>query len=238
MPANHTKGRLLIGFILVLIGIYLLLNNFGLIPFTLPSALFSWPSLLILIGLVMIGTKESKSGGFTLIIIGIVFLLPKLFYVTMDEILQFWPLIFVFIGIGILVRYNREKKKEHKIGYTGIAGEAIDYVDETTIFGNTHKIIISDYFKGGNITAIAGNVRIDLSGARLAEGSYTLSIFVLLGSVDIIVPNDWNASNQSEAILGEARDKRRHHMAFNPGISKQLRVTGSTILGNSELISP
>lgn len=238
MSSNHTKGRLLIGFILVLIGVYLLLHNFGLVPFTLPSALFSWPSLLILIGLVMVGTKESKSGGFTLMLIGIVFLLPKLFYVTMDEILQFWPLIFVFIGIGILVRHNREKKKDHKIAYTGAAGEATDYVDETAIFSSTRKVIISDYFKGGNITAVAGSVTIDLAGARLAEGNYTFSLFVLLGSVDIIVPNDWNASNQSEAILGKAIDSRRHHMAFNPGISKQLRVTGSTILGNSKLTSP
>ncbi len=238
MSSNHTQGRLLIGFILVLVGIYLLLNNFGLVPFTLPHTLFSWPSLLVLIGLVMVGTKESKSGGFTLIIIGIVFLLPKLFEVTMDEILQFWPLIFVFIGIGILFRHNREKKKITDEPYdAGAVSEAVDFADETVIFGNLQKAIISDYFKGGNITLIAGNATLDLTEARLAEGNYTFSIFVLLGTLEVIVPNHWNASNQSEEILGTVIDHRRQHVAFNPGISKQFRITGSAILGKSILSS-
>lgn len=238
MSSHQTKGRLWIGLILVLIGIYLLLHNFGLVPFTLPSSLFTWPSLLILIGLVMIGTKESKSGGLTLVLVGIVFLLPRLFEITMDEILQFWPLIFVFIGAGILIRYNREKKKAGRHPTAGLVGEATDFVDETALLGSVHRVIVSRHFKGGNLTAIASRITVDLSGARLAENNYAISVFVLLGSMKIIIPDDWSVSNQCEEILGKTNDRRKYRTALDTGDSPQLRITGPVILSSVALRNP
>lgn len=236
MPANRSVGsRLIIGLLLVLVGVYLLLNNFDLIPFTLPHYVFSWQTLLILIGLVIVGTREHKGGGITLIIIGVIFLLPEIFYVSFDDILMFWPLVFVIIGISILLRRNREKKK---IDYPESPGFDTDYIDDTAIFGSSHKIITSDYFKGGHITAILGSARVDLTHAELAEGKYEIDVFSLFGSIEVIIPNNWHVKNQVDTVLGTFTDKRAYHVHYNPQATRQLLIKGIAILGSGEVKSP
>ena len=62
---------------------------------------FSWPMILILVGLVLMAGK--RKAGFVLVIIGGIFLLPKLFFpgLTIAIVL---PLILIGIGVAIVAR--------------------------------------------------------------------------------------------------------------------------------------
>ncbi|MGB3778880.1 MAG: DUF5668 domain-containing protein [Tunicatimonas sp.] len=104
-------SRLIVGLIFLLLGLYFLLNNFDLIPFELPDYITSWQVFLILIGLLLLASRERQGGGIILIVVGLVFLLPEFFDVSVGEVVrQFWPLALVAIGVVLLVRRSQEKK--------------------------------------------------------------------------------------------------------------------------------
>lgn len=63
---------------------------------------FSWPVILILIGLVLMAGK--RSGGVVLLIIGGIFLLPKLFLISGAMAILFLPLVLIAVGIAIVAR--------------------------------------------------------------------------------------------------------------------------------------
>jgi len=98
-----------IGVTLILAGTILLLYKLNIL--FLPWYIFTWPSLLILIGFVLIVTKERWEGGIILITIGGAFLLPKIFDLSIREIWTFWPVLLIILGVTILVRHFDENNK-------------------------------------------------------------------------------------------------------------------------------
>lgn len=110
---RSTDSRLIVGLIFLVLGLYFLLNNFGLISFELPDYITSWQVFLILIGLLLLASRERQGGGIILIVVGVVFLLPKFFDVSVGEVVrQFWPLALVAIGVVLLVRRSQDKKQQ------------------------------------------------------------------------------------------------------------------------------
>lgn len=142
--SRTTDSRLIIGLLFLILGIYFLLNNFNLIPFRLPHYLISWQTLMIAIGLLIIGTNDKKGGGITLLVLGSAFLLSDIFDISIGDIIrQFWPLIFVIIGVTLLVRRSQgEKRMVH-----GTSDPLnLDFIDESAILGSNEKIVTSDAF--------------------------------------------------------------------------------------------
>jgi hypothetical protein len=65
--------------------------------------IFSWPMLLIIIGLIMLAGRRSY-GGVVLIVIGGFFLLPKIFFMPGLSATLLLPIILIGIGVAIVVR--------------------------------------------------------------------------------------------------------------------------------------
>ncbi len=74
--SQQQKNNLIIGFLLIMAGIVVLLSKFALLPHLISQIIFSWPMLLIVIGIIS-WTKKQRSTGNLLILIGIVFLIPR-----------------------------------------------------------------------------------------------------------------------------------------------------------------
>lgn len=64
--------------------------------------IFSWPMILIIIGAVLLAGK--RSGGLVLLIIGGIFLLPKLIFISGATILILFPIILIALGIALVAR--------------------------------------------------------------------------------------------------------------------------------------
>ncbi len=62
--------------------------------------IFSWPMILILVGLVLIAGK--RSGGWILIVVGSLFLLPRIFMFPHFSFSMIFPLILILAG-GVLI---------------------------------------------------------------------------------------------------------------------------------------
>jgi len=114
---NNSKNVLAI--VLIVIGGLWLLHHVGL-SFRFPDFhnlifpfrnafhdfwhfIFSWPVLLIIIGLILLAGKRSTSG-LVLIIVGGVFLIPRIFIIPGLTTALIIPLVLVGIGILLIAR--------------------------------------------------------------------------------------------------------------------------------------
>lgn len=233
--SRGADSRLIVGLIFLLLGLYFLLNNFDLIPFELPNFITSWQVFLILIGLLLLASRERRGGGVVLIVVGVVFLLPEFFDVSVGEVIrQFWPLALVLIGVVLLFRRSQEKKTTN---YLDPEENPVDYVDETSVLGSSDRLIRSNRFRGGKVTIILGSAELNFVNARLADGQHELDLFLLFGSTELTVPSSWNVKVNVTPVLGSFEDHRRHSMTFSADSSPQLIVRGLVLFGSGELMS-
>ncbi|MBC7511293.1 MAG: hypothetical protein H7320_21490, partial [Ferruginibacter sp.] len=88
--SNNEGSRIAGGLILVGVGAFLLLRNIG---FSLPGWLFSWPMILILVGIYS-GFKHNFKNNSWIIIIGVgTFFLVSEFIPNLGLEPLFWPLV-------------------------------------------------------------------------------------------------------------------------------------------------
>lgn len=237
---KRLDSRFIVGFIFILIGAYLLLYNLDLLPFDLPDYIFSWKTLLITLGLLIIATRENKGGGITLIVVGGTFLVADLLDVTIGELISevwmFWPVVFIIIGLALILRKSREKKTENEAGFRRHeSGD--DFFEVSAVLGSNERIGYSQNFRGAKVTSILGGVDINLLNARLAPGRHEIDLFTLMGGCTIIVPNDWNVKLDVTPIAGGSEDKRSFPQTYVPKADTELIISGVVIFGGIEIKS-
>lgn len=223
------QKNLLIGLILIMVGGVLLSKQFGLVNLSLPDYLFSWPMILIVVGLIQL-TK--KSDGWILIAIGCMFLVPKIFPERHVDFWTLWPLIFIAIGLNLLFKKNGRCER---ILPNSTKETDFDILDDIAIFGGGEKIITSNNFKGGKTTAIFGGSIINLSNAQLAEGRNEIEVFTLFGGNTFLIPEDWNVKIHVAAIFGGFSDKRHISRNVVTESNKELHINGFVMFGGGEI---
>ncbi|MGV3589929.1 MAG: LiaF transmembrane domain-containing protein [Adhaeribacter sp.] len=105
---RSNSGKVMAGFILISIGAILLLHRLDL--FFFPRWLFSWPMILIVVGL-FIGAKHQyrNPAWFILVGIGTIFLFDR-FYPFMNLSRYLWPLMFILFGLYMIFGRNRHNR--------------------------------------------------------------------------------------------------------------------------------
>jgi predicted membrane protein len=226
------NNRAIIGVILVLVGFFLVMRNTGVFPDFIDHVIFSWPMLLVTIGLVLtIGSSGGKTSGIIVMAVGAFFLIPHIFRETFD-VNMFWPSIFIIIGVVFIFS---KRKGWNSVSTASPVGD--DYIDYIHIFSGGERQIVSDNFRGGKVTAVFGGSEIDLTKAKLAPGVSELELACVFGGTTIIVPDDWNVKIEVVPILGGFGDSRK----LNPGrtidTTKQLIIKGAVVFGGGEVKS-
>jgi predicted membrane protein len=220
------QGRTTGGIILIIIGIILLLANFNIIQGNVSHYLFNWKTFLIVLGIIFIGAKEKKMSGYILLGLGVVFWLPELmgnYYITFKDV--FWPSILILIGLSLISRHR-----------TFSANKTSGYLNDISVFSGGMKIIKSDHFKGGNLTAVFGGSEFDLRQVKLDEDGAVIDVVTIFGGTKFIVPEDWNVYTDTIAILGGVSDKRPVKVNNNTA-DKTLIIKGVVIFGGVEIKS-
>lgn len=229
---NRDKHGSIFGVLLILFGGALILNNLNLIPDDLHHIIFSWPMLLIVLGSLFAFAKNDKTTGFTLMLIGGVFMFPRIFDWHFDIYRFFWPVLLIILGIMVIRKRNfcpsRMSCKPEN---------SSDFINELNIFGGGERIVNTKNFKGGNITCMFGGGEVDLSYAKLAEGTHTIELFAMFGGSVIIVPPDWDVKVDISAVLGGVTDKRVPTPNYIVEPKKELIIKGFVALGGCEIKS-
>jgi len=100
--------------------------------------------------------------------------------------------------------------------------------------GGGDRVVRSQDFRGGEVTAIMGGFGIDLRGAGIAGDSATIHIFTLWGGVDLKVPDDWNVAVAGTPILGVFTNSA-HGVRQGDAAAKTLVIKGVAIMGGVEV---
>ncbi|WP_162342073.1 MULTISPECIES: LiaF transmembrane domain-containing protein [Cyclobacterium] len=246
---NIRNGNHALGVLILVIGALLLLKQVGVF---IPGWVFSWPMILIAIGLYS-GYKNGfqNTGSVVLLIIGGFFLLRDKLYLPYELGPYLFPLALIFLGLFIIFKKNKnpainwkdwegnydkwEKKLRTGNDPDGLNKESSDYLNVEALFCGLKRKVMSKDFKGGEITTVFGGSDIDLMHADI-QNQAVLKVSVVFGGVKLIVPPHWDVQLGVSNLAAGVEDKRHFHQA-SPDPQKKLVITGSVIFGGIEISS-
>lgn len=227
-----TDKRVLLGSILIALGGLFFLKSLDIFDFDITRIIFSWPFFFILIGIYLTLNTSRKVLGGIMAGLGFIFIVPRIFpSINYDGSVV---ISIILIAFGMYIILNQKKKTDP----TGEFGQiSKDTIDDVAIFGGGTRIISSDSFRGGNITAVFGGSEIILKNCKLAEGTNSIDILAVFGGTTIIVPNDWNVVVNVTAIFGGFSNKTIKDPNRIVDLDKTLFIKGLVVFGGGELKS-
>ena len=245
-PEQRSQGRKTAAYILVAIAGTLILAEAGLFGFSglreLIGTLFrlafnSIPYLLVIAGIFWItrsGKGESPLMAWLVIVFGAVLIISQigLFGLSFTEL--FVPMILVTVAFFLVNPRNLLPRS------LNTANEDLDpNQEEIKLFafmGGGELNFHSRQLKGGEIMAIWGGYEIDFTEADMAGDSMRLSIYCVMGGVEIKVPANWRVEKSGAlCIMGGFSNKTRD-MAEELNLPpKTLVVTGLALMGGGEI---
>ena len=250
--SKRQESRIIAGLILVCVGVALLLRNAGY-PF-LPHWLFSWPVILILIGIYS-GFKHNFRNNTWIILIGVgSFFLFDRFVPELKLAPAFWPVVIIAIGVLCILRPNRnrwlhynddEKKNDPNVMSGSKWGQAEtgnyatdnnDFLKISSVFSGVQRNIVSKNFQGGRISCVFGGADIDFTQADLT-GKKEIRLEVIFGGVKLVVPPHWTVYNEIDGVFHGVDDKRKYKGETNIDPEKVLLLKGSVTFGGVEIKS-
>jgi predicted membrane protein len=234
---SHRGGRF-IGFFIIVLGLGMLARRMQLE--WLPYWVFSWPVVLILLG-IFLGIKHRFRKFLPVLMIGLgtIALLHKFFILPENVHLYLWPGFIILTGIYLVFKpagdteqhtFDCAKKRNG-------TGESIneDTIEITDVFCGTKKNILSKSFKGGEITTILGGTELNLSRADI-ENAVILDLTVVLAGIKIIIPNNWDIRTNLLNVAAGVEDKRPTQ-ALSEQPEKTLVLEGTVLFGGITILN-
>lgn len=245
--------RIWSGLLLIAAGVLLLAYKMGA---PVPGWIFTWPMLLIALGL-LTGLKSNfhNPGALIMIVIGGIFLIDQT-----NPAFNFHnylvPVILIAIGIIYVLRPRnswtsrtgkrwRERRYDNELSDNSSPvnnikmdtnngnEENAEYVEINAVFGGVKKIILSKNFKGGEITSFMGGTEINLLKADIQQ-PIVLEVNNVFGGTKLIVPSNWDVKNEVTAVFGGIEDKRSINNAM-PDPAKTMVLKGTCVFGGIEV---
>ncbi len=258
-PGSGLATRIWFGIAFVTVGVLWTLDNLRILDSD--RAFEWWPVLLIGFGVSKLLDRRAhrSSAGWLWIAIGSVLLLQHLGYIPWG-LHELWPVVLILIGAGIVWRgfHGPGTNGGHRgttdawpgIGApasgsaaTDAGGDAGAGRDASTasagetfsavaIWSGVERMCTSQSFRGGDFTAIMGGGTVDVRGAKPVPGGATIDLTVLMGGVEILVPDDWAVVNEIQCIMGGVEEIRT---AAPPAPGLVLHVRGIVLMGGVEI---
>lgn len=220
------------GSILVVIGLVLLLERFGVLRFDLMDHF--WPAVIALFGANLVFSDRGTNGR--------AFGVLLLIYATVQELRHFdlihfrmrdiWPVYLIALGGFLLYRALRPEP----IGRREGADFDESRLSEFAIFGGGEIKVSSRNFEGGTLMAMFGGYDVDFTNTQLASPA-VIQADAIFGGVTLKVPPHWRVTARGTAIFGGFSNE-----ALPPAESDQpeqhLVVKGVALFGGVEISNP
>lgn len=239
------KTRLFIFALLLLTaGTLLFLKNLGIVDNEIVSHIFTWPSVIIAVGILTLagGFRGNWFPSLILFFVGGFFLYKKIYAPEEDLNILFWSLLLMFIGLSIIIRVMMPRKFKNKYHYRFFCcneemKHSDDYLEFERVFGGSDVSENSKNFKGGSVSFVFGGGDIDLRNAELSPGINKLKIECVFGGVKLIVPEHWDIAIESESVFGGVSDQRKDIADEKIDKSAKLIVSVSTVFGGATIVN-
>ena len=217
------------GLILIIIGV--ILGGNALDIFNINLFFDGWWTLFIIvptfIGLV---TEKDKTGNIIGLIIGLLLLLScrGLFDFKLIWKLIF-PLIFVIIGLSLIFKNNINKEVNEKIKKLNENLSSND--GYTATFSGQNLNFDGEEFKGSNLNAIFGGIKLDLRKAIINE-DIVINASSIFGGIDIYIPDNCKVKIKSNSIFGGVSNNKKCNVDDN---SYTIYINASCMFGGVEI---
>lgn len=245
------RDRALAGIFLIIAGSLLFAYKMGA---PLPDWLFTFPTILIAIGLIA-GLKHRFRHPAWIIPFGVGIFLSMDHWFPGVHVREYTaPVIIIMLGLFFLLRPKHFHKHRHsrfkhfhqhrlewkeKMRREMMEDQDIstagDSIDSVSVFGSVKKKVVSKNFSGGEITCFMGGAELDLSQADI-QGRVVLDITQLFGGTKLIIPPHWDLKSDMAAIFGGIEDKRPLHGTV-ADMNKVLVLRGTSIFGGIDITS-
>lgn len=217
------------GLILIIIGV--ILGGNALDIFNINLFFEGWWTLFIIvptfIGLV---TERDKTGNIIGLIIGLLLLLScrGLFDFKLIWKLIF-PLIFVIIGLSLIFKNNINREVNEKIKKLNENLSSND--GYTATFSGQNLNFDGEEFKGSNLNAIFGGIKLDLRKAIINE-DIVINASSIFGGIDIYIPDNCKVKIKSNSIFGGVSNNKKCNVDEN---SYTIYINASCMFGGVEI---
>jgi predicted membrane protein len=191
--------------------------------------------------------KHSFWPGVILVILGVLFLLDTLEVSSFSHVVRtYWPLILIMVGIALLLKSQRDwmttgTSTPQGEGSQGVETSA-DVISESSVFGNIFVKPTSKNFRGGSISAVFGNLELNLASMELAPGEQHLAVHGVFGGVRVTLPKDVGLMVRGNCLFGEVTVLNQNrggigteilHKSDNYDASeRKLNITASQVFGD------
>lgn len=224
---QHRSKAIVLAIFLLTLGTLLILRNYDLLDQQVENILFSWPMILVAIGLLNLNRK-SIIFPFFMIALGGFFLVTNYFNYPIEVKAILWPAILIFIGLSLLTSSFKFKRHQK---YT-ISNSTENHLDEVAIFGGGDRVVSSQSFRGGDVISVFGGSKIDLSQAKLAPGTHELNVISVFGGSDFLIPEHWHIKVEVLSIFGTFKDRR---ITSNIDYDATLIIKGVNLFGGGHI---
>lgn len=225
-PAH--SGRLVIGVLVMIFGILLTLDNLELIHNETLD--WFWPCALIALSLTQFLSAKAalhRAWSGSLCVIGAVWLVMLVMIPGLDiDLGDLWPLVIILVGVALLIGAT---PKWRQLGSEESDGGS---VNTFAVLSGQKRVVRDAAFRSGNVGAFMGGSVLDLRQAALAPGGAVVDVAVMMGGVEIWVPESWMVSSEVLPIMGGFEDRTRSP-AFDTG--DRLTVRGVVMMGAVEM---
>lgn len=219
-------GDFLWGIFFIALGIIIGLNVMGI---THINIFFDgwWTLFIIVPCFIGLFKEQEKLGNLIGLTIGVVLLAAAQGVVSMGLILKLIiPIIFVAIGVSIIFKGVITSSITEKIKSVN----KNDLESYCATFSEQRISMAGVDFKGANLDAIFGSVKLDLNGANLSEDR-VINATAIFGGIEIKVPQNYNVKVKSNSIFGGVSNKTNHKNENAPTVY----INGSGIFGGVEI---
>jgi hypothetical protein len=83
-------------------------------------------------------------------------------------------------------------------------------------------------FVGGEANAVMGGVELDFRDSSMQGEQATIDLFVMMGGVDLRIPQNWVVVNDLDLLMGGVDDKTRPASAAK---ANRLLLRGTVVMG-------
>lgn len=112
------------------------------------------------------------------------------------------------------------------------SSDQAEYVRSFAMLSGHELRPVSRPFRGADLNAIMGGIKLDLSSARMEGDTAVIEVFAFWGGVEIFVPPDWTVTSEVTTLLAGFIDKRRPTSVVP---TKHLVVKGMVVMAGVEI---
>ena len=238
------------GLLVMAAGVLLFAFNAGVLAPEYKYVVFSWQMLLIAIGVVHLFSSDKTFFGIILMLVGGIFLLPKLSFEGTEIITNnVWAIVLFVVGVFVISRalwkrpsfchihssWETKTRKFDNPSNWKTKGDNSDEIDFNCVFIGGKKKVVSKNFRGGEINNVFGGMELDLTESQLAEGENHLEINSVFGGVVIYVPVDWNIKMSGTTQVFGAFVDNRPKTGFEVDEKRVLIIEAHAVFGGGEI---